>query len=118
MKSLATLQDKQNQMDDVSVKRYDDLQFILALNLKLATSKLHSNELKIHSRIMMLSWLLVLVLLLMISINLIIDHVVLLRQRQKLNSELAKIFLVYPPDVVQENVYLVNFFELRRFNLQ
>jgi len=55
-------------------------------------------------------------LVIAISLNLILEYQLLRKKRQNLNSELTKIFLVYPPEVIQDNVYLVNFFELRRMN--
>ena len=67
---------------------------------------------------MMLSWVLLALLLSVMILNLLIEHHFLHLKRLRLNSELIKIFLVYAPEVIQENVYLVNFFELRRLNFE
>lgn len=118
LKSLKTVQEKKLQMNDPALKNFDDLQFVMALNLNELTSSIHVQESKIYSRLMMLSWVLLALLLSVMILNFLIEYYFLHLKRLRLNSELIKIFLVYPPEVIQDNVYLVNFFELRRINFE
>ena len=94
--------------------RFDDTVFFLTLNLENISAEIHNEILATFDEMLIFQWLFIVMLCVFMASAIIMETYILEGRRRRVTLQLTKVFLVLPPEIIAGNVYMVNFFNLRK----